>query len=180
MHLRHGEHIERIVKRHKTPFAIRILKVSFIVLPLFLALIYLEFYIDSLWPIFLILILALFLLIIFGLICIDYLLDKLIITNKRVIWVNWISPFRHEEHEAELLDIQDIETRESGFLSKLPLFDYGFLEIETASSKVCIAYTDCPSPDKVKHFILNTIEKTRGGIHEKWEPPEEEEEWSVN
>lgn len=177
MRLREGEMILRTVKRHSTPYIVKILKIVLVALPFYIVIFLISSEIPLVTGFFLVL--SFFLGIIVTLISLDFLLDKLIITNKRVIWVNWKSPFKKEEHEAELLDIQDIETREKGILSKLPIFNYGFLEIETASSKTCICFIDCPHPDQVKHFILSRMEKQRGGIHEKWEP-QKEEEWSVN
>lgn len=179
MHLRHGETILRTIKRHSTPYLLKILKIILVVIPLYIAIFLIGRETSGELLVWLLGIFSFFTGIIIGLISIDFLFDKVIITTKRVIWINWKSMFKKEEHEAELLDIQDIKTREKGVLSKLRIFDYGFLEIETASSKTCIVFTDCPNPDGIKHFILSQMEKSRGGIHEKREPPKEEE-WSVN
>lgn len=180
MQLRHGEIILRTIKRHPTPFVFRVLKIALIALPFYVLLFFVARKIEGEWILFLFAAVSFFIGIIIALNCLDYLLDRLIITNKRAVWINWKSLFKREVHEAELLDIQDIESREKGVLSKLKIFDYGFIEIETAASKTCIRFDDCPDPDGVKHFILQQTEKLRGGVHEKWEPPAKEEEWSVN
>ena len=106
----------------------------------------------------------------------------MIITNKRVVWIDWKTIFRREEHEAELIDIQDIETKEHGILSQLKIFDYGYFEIETAASKVCIRFNDCPDPETVKHFILSQMEKQRAGTQKKHEPLSSSsiDEWGIN
>ena len=106
--------------------------------------------------------------------------DRLLITNKRTIWINSKSKFKKEEHEVEFIDIQDIETREKGLLSKLKIFNYGFFEIETASSKTCVTFQDCPDPDGVKHFILGEMERHHMSLKGKKENAEHPEEWSVN
>ncbi len=135
---------------------------------------------NSQWALIIFAVVSFFIGVIIALISFDYILDKLIITNYRIIWVDWQSIFKREEHEAELIDIQDIETLEKGILSKVKFFDYGLLGIETAASKSCIIFKDCPNPEEVKTFILSTMQKQRGGIREKHEPPREDMEWSVN
>ena len=84
-----------------------------------------------------------------------YYLDRLIITNQRVLHVDWKSIFDRAEHEAELIDIQDIGTQEAGILSFLPIFDYGLFKLETASTKTTISFTNAPDPEGIKHFIYH-------------------------
>ena len=110
---------------------------------------------NSQWALIIFAVVSFFIGVIIALISFDYILDKLIITNYRIIWVDWQSIFKREEHEAELIDIQDIETLEKGILSKVKFFDYGLLGIETAASKSCIIFKDCPNPEEVKTFILS-------------------------
>lgn len=170
------------IKRHKTPYVLKLAKIFLVALPIYVIvfLIGQQKEVET-WIAVAFFALVSFLLgVIVAVISFDYLMDKLIITNFRVVWVNWKSIFKREEHEAELLDIQDIETREKGILSKMKMFDYGFLEIETASSKTCVSFNDCPNPDGVKHFILGQMQKHRGGLHEKESKEHAEQEWSVN
>lgn len=180
MHLRNDESILKTVKRHKTPFVLKLFGIALMSIPVYFVLFIIMDQSEGAWPYFFLLAVSFFVGIIVALICFDYLLDKVHITNKRVIWVDWKTPFSREEHEAELLDIQDIETQEKGIISKIPLFDYGLIEIETAASKTCISYKDCPDPEFVKHFILLQIEKSHGGIHARRDTPPKREEWSVN
>ncbi len=180
MHLRHGEVILRTCKRHSTPYVLQLVKITIVAVPLYIILFFIGKAAEGEWVLWLFAGLSFCLGVVIALLSFDYLLDKLVITNKRVVWINWKSPVKRDEHEAELLDIQDINTREKGVLSKVRMFDYGLLEIETAGSKTCIIFNDCPDPEAIKTFILTQMEKSRGGIHEKWEPPKKEEEWSVN
>ena len=138
MRLRHGEEVLKTIKRHPTPFIFKMLKIGLVALPLYFILYLIGRETEGEIGLILFAVLSFALGIIIVLIVFDYVLDRLIITNKRVVWINWKSLIRREEHEAELLDIQDIETREKGILSKLKMFDYGFFEIETAASKTCI------------------------------------------
>lgn len=191
MHLQEGEAVLRTVNRHLTPYWIRMIGIAAVAVPLYGLAFWFLSESNSNWPFWILAGLSIFLGIVIATSSLDYLLDKLIITNKRVVWINWKSIFRRAEHEAEFLDIQDIDIVEKGILAKLNIFDYGFLEVETAASKTCIAFEDCPNPEEVKNFILLQVEKKRGGIYEKREARSieepikpvlkiSEEEWSVN
>lgn len=188
MHLRHGETVLKTIKRHKTPYIFKLLKIAVIALPLYFLIFYLGGKLDVGTEIVLggFAVLSFFIGVIITLISVDYLLDKLVISNRRVVWVDWKSIFRRTEHEVEFTDVQDIETRETGILAKLHWFDYGLIEIETAASKTAIAFQDCPNPEGVKHFILTHMEKHHAGMHGKKEElprhaeKSSDEEWSVN
>lgn len=164
MHLRHAEEIIRIIKRHKTPYVFKLLKIFLIIIPLYILLFSLRDQLNIEWMLILFSVLSFFLGIILGLVSLDYLLDKIIITNKRIVWVNWLSLFKKEEHEAELIDVHDVGIRERGILSKLSLFNYGMLDIKTYASKTIISFGDCPHPESVGHFIIVQAEKARGAI----------------
>jgi hypothetical protein len=88
-----------------------------------------------------------------------FFLDHLIITNRRIIHVDWKSAFSRTEAEAELLDIQDITTKEMGVFSALKMFDYGIFTLETASTKTSIIFADAPDPEGIKHFIYRLYQK---------------------
>lgn len=191
MQLQEGEAVLRTVNRHLTPYWLHLAGIGVVAIPLYLLIFWMYSETESSWPLWLLGMFSILLGIIVAIFSLDYLLDKLIITNRRVVWINWKSIFRRAEHEAEFLDIQDIDIVEKGVLAKLNIFDYGFLEVETAASKTCIAFQDCPNPEEVKNFILLQIEKKRGGIYEKREARSieepikpvlktSEEEWSVN
>ncbi|MBU1446471.1 hypothetical protein KKD70_04390 [Patescibacteria group bacterium] len=90
-----------------------------------------------------------------------YWLDKLVITNKRVIHIDWLFLTKKAEGEALLYDIQDIHTQERGILSALYLFDYGVIRLETASSKTTIRFTEAPDPEGIKEFVSDAIKHCR-------------------
>jgi len=86
-----------------------------------------------------------------------YWLDKLILTNKRVLLVEWKTLTMRKEYEARINEIQDIRTREKGFLSHFNIFDYGKLQIDTASARSIIIFKEAPDPENIKHFIYTNI-----------------------
>jgi hypothetical protein len=180
MRLRDGEYIVRKIKRHYTPYIFKILKIAVVIIPVYVVFFMIGDQIGVEWLLVILAIVSFFTGIILAIVSIDYLMDKLMVTNKRVVWINWKSIFKKLEHEAELIDIQDIDTQEKGLLANLKFFDYGVIEVETAGSKTCIIFPDCPDPAGIKTFILNQMEKSRGGIHEKHEKPGQNEDWSVN
>lgn len=154
MHLRHGESILRIVRRHPTPYVIKLLFIALLGVPFVLFLAFLARQISgrAIW--YVLLFLLVFAGLILAILSLDYFLDKLIITNKRIIWVNWIHLFHRNEHEVEFRDIQEISIQQRGILAKIPFFNFGYLNIETAASAVSIQFPDCPDPSDVKHFLI--------------------------
>lgn len=84
-----------------------------------------------------------------------YYLDRLVITNRRVLYIDWNGAFSNTEHEAELVDIQDIETREKGIISLISALDYGDFTLETASTHTTIHFPNAPDPEGIKHFIYH-------------------------
>ena len=91
-----------------------------------------------------------------------YYLDTLILTNQRIVHLDWISPFRYQETQAMLDDIQNIESKENGFLSKIKLFDFGEFLVETASTKTVITFNEAPDPEGIKFFVTNLSRKHLG------------------
>lgn len=84
-----------------------------------------------------------------------YYLDRLVITNRRILYIDWNGALSNTEHEAELVDIQDIETREKGFIAMFPFLDYGDFTLETASTHTTIHFPNAPDPEGIKHFIYH-------------------------
>ncbi len=94
-----------------------------------------------------------------------YTLDRLVITNKRILHIDWKSAFKKSETEAEIVDIQDIKTVDSGILSSIPFFNYGALTIETSSSKISIIFTEAPDPDEIKDLLYHlTMKPNKIGV----------------
>jgi len=90
-------------------------------------------------------------------ISLDFLLDKLIITNRRVILEDWKNIFMRVQDEAKFEDIQDVETRENGVFARFKSLDFGSLKIETSASETSISYKNCPDPEGVKHKIFEQV-----------------------
>lgn len=88
-----------------------------------------------------------------------FYLDTLVITNQRVVHLDWISPFKYNEVQAMLDDIQNIESDENGFLSMFKIFDFGLFLVETASTKTIIRFDDAPDPEAIKFFLVNLSRK---------------------
>ncbi len=100
-----------------------------------------------------------------------YFLDRLIITNIRIIHVEWKNLFDVDESEAEFEEIQDIETREHGILSAVPFLNYGSFEVATASTKIAVIFHNAGDPESIKHFIYH-LEQKPSSIRVKTESPE--------
>lgn len=153
MHLQQQEKVLKIIHHHLMPGLIGALKIFFISLPFFLILAFLSGILSisqlALASTFLLL---LFAGVIFIYFCFYYL-DRLVITNLRILHIDWKGILKRVEHEASLVDIQDIKTEEKGVLSFLPFFDYGIFSLETASTKTSIVFKNAPDPEGIKRFI---------------------------
>lgn len=161
MQLQSKERIIKVFYHHPFPFIVQVVKVLFSSFPFFFliylfspALSYNVIVIANL------IIIGIFSVVILYLSLI-YWLDKLIITDKRAVHVNWVFMFKRIEAEALLYDIQDITTQEKGLLSAIPIFDYGIIRMETASSKTTIFFDEAPDPEGIKAYISNLIEACR-------------------
>lgn len=155
MQLIEGEVVLRIFHHHITPFLYWLLKVIIVYVVIFLLLYLFQDVLST--GIFI----ALHFLIIisFSLIMfyksVVYWLDKLYVTNRRIIYVNWTSLFNRNESEAMLNDIQDIQTREQGMISYFKFFDYGTFTLETAAAKVTLTFDQAPDPEGIRQYIYH-------------------------
>lgn len=162
MHARQGEVIAKVVKRHLTPFFFYVLGTLLLAAPIFFVIYLVDRATGAEWVLTLYAVAAFLTGSALAIISIDYLLDKLVITNMRVVLIDWRSLVMREENEVELLEIQDIKTHAKGILTGISIFDYGTCAIETAASKTSIIFTHCPNPEGVKHFILSQIAPGEG------------------
>ena len=161
MQLQRGEQIIKIYHHHPFPFMMQIVKVVGASLPFFFLLYLASSVMRYEWIVISILfIMALYTVIIVYLALI-YWLDKLVITNKRIIHIDWKLLSQREEGEALLIDIQDISSKEKGILSALYLFDYGQIRLETAASKATVIFTEAPDPEGIKEFLTTHIDGCR-------------------
>lgn len=90
-----------------------------------------------------------------------YWLDRLVVTTKRVIFIDWRYLSSKIESETELKDIQDIVSKENGIFSLLPLLDFGTVEIKSASNKTAITFNEAPDPNGIKKFLQSVSVKPR-------------------
>lgn len=153
MHLRETEQILKIYRHHPTPFAKNLLIIIFASLPFFLIVFFVSKSLKTSSVIMVNAIVIIFFLLVIGHSALIFWLDRLIVTNQRVIYVNWATLFNRDEYEAELNDIQEISTKEKGIFSALYFFDFGIFRLETASTKTTIMFEDAPDPEGIKHFI---------------------------
>lgn len=153
MYLRENEQILKIFRHHPTPFSYTLIGIIFGSLPFFLIVFFISSSLSTSATVFansIVIFLFLLVTIHAGLI---YWLDRLVITNQRVIYVNWVTLFNRDESEAELNDIQEIATKEKGIFSALYFFDYGSFRLETASTRTTILFEKAPDPEGIRQFI---------------------------
>ncbi len=155
MHLRDHETIQQTYRHHYFPFALQMLKLLAASAPFYFILFALEnglttaqFYIGFS-------LVTLLFIFVFLYVAFIYWADRLVITNHRVIHVNWKLLNVTEEHDAELKDIQDITIKDKGVLAFIPFLNYGTLTIETSASKLSVHFDLAPNPDKIKRFIFS-------------------------
>jgi len=155
MDLREGEHVLKVYHHHPTPFVFDILKVIFGSFPFFFMLYLFSGIMSTKW-----FVIAHF--IVFGIfalvivyVSLIYWLDKLVITNKRVVFIDWKYLTVRDEAEAELDDIQDIQTEEKGLLSAFWVLDYGMLRLDTASSYITMEFPQAPDPEGIRMFLYH-------------------------
>ena len=155
MQLREEERILKVYHHHPTPFVFNILKAIAGAFPFFLLLFLFQGALSTKWFVILnLLVFALFSLVIVYLSLI-YWLDKLVVTNQRVVNIDWKYLTIRDEAEALLKDIQDIQSEEKGILSAFSFFDYGVFRLDTASSYVTMEFIDAPDPEEIRQFIYH-------------------------
>lgn len=155
--MREGEVVLKIVKRHYTPLLFSKIKALIALSPLYFGVYLISSAISTEAMIISLSVLTFIASIGVTIALLDYILDKLVITNKRVVYVDWKSLLKVQEAELELRDIQNILTKQLGVLRKLKFFNYGTLEIESAASRTSILVLDCSDPDGAKHVMLSQL-----------------------
>jgi len=157
MKLQKDEEIVKIIHHHPFPFIIQMFKAVMASLPFF----FLIYLVSTAISNFYLIITNLAVILIFTLVIIYlaliYWLDKMVITNQRVIHVDWQLLTLKKEYSGMLHDIQEISSQEHGVLSAVYLFDFGTIKLETASSKTTITFIDAPDPDGIKAFLMEHI-----------------------
>ena len=91
--------------------------------------------------------------------------DVVIITDKRVIDVDFNNLLVKKFSEARLLMIQDITSKVSGLFQTI--FNYGKVKVQTAGETPEIIFEDIPNPEKIIKTLQvlrdEELRKTRGG-----------------
>lgn len=155
MHLGESEQILKVYHHHPTPFVLLIFKTIVAFLPFYVLLLFLSGSLSTSGKIIgHLIIFALFILVITYQ-TIVYWLDRLVITNQRIINIDWRYLTIRNESEALIKDIQDVKTKEKGILAHFKVFDYGSIKLETASSLVSIEFNNAPDPEGIRQFIYH-------------------------
>ncbi len=155
MHLKQEEAIIKTYRHHPLPFVFRALQIMIVSLPFFL---FATFFKGVLTPEQMLLAYFSIGTVFFLIIAYDWLIffaDKLVITNERIVHIDWRNLFSRKENEVEIENIRDIGTEEKGILSSFKLLDYGLLKIETDAPEVSIQFTDANNPEGIKDFIYH-------------------------
>lgn len=155
MHLREGEQVLKIYRHHPTPFVWQIFVAFLGTLPFYLMLFVLQesFSVGTFWIISIAVFVAFILVVTY--ISLVYWLDKFIITNQRIVFVDWRLLSERDEAETFYHEIQEITTREKGVLAYFKAFDYGSIAIETASAHVVIEFPNAPDPEGIRRYIYH-------------------------
>lgn len=89
----------------------------------------------------------------------NYYLDILIITTKRLIYVNQIGLFSRRVSISRLDRIQDATGEIHGLIPTL--LDFGEITIQTAAEEQAFVIRDIPNPAHVKTLILKAQEEAK-------------------
>lgn len=84
-----------------------------------------------------------------------------IITDQRIVDVDFINVLRHEFSEAQLERIEDVNHNVSGLLGTL--FDFGTVTIQTAGAQPEFEFNNVPRPRDVQDTLFDLIELKQSG-----------------
>ncbi|MBD3328261.1 hypothetical protein GF340_03060 [Candidatus Peregrinibacteria bacterium] len=160
MQLQPSEQIIRVFRHHYFSALMRVMKIIAVSIPFYLVSVLFAFFISTsagIWAYFFTTLAFVSYAVYDGLL---YYYDRLVITNVRVIHVDWKGPFQRFETEARLTDIQDMKTLENGILSYFKMFDFGDFKLETASSHTTVHFRHAPDPEGIRNFIYHLNRKT--------------------
>jgi hypothetical protein len=83
-----------------------------------------------------------------------------IVTNRRVIDIDFYSVIYKEITVAQLGKIEDITVKSGGFFGSY--FDYGSVYIQTAGSAVNVEFINVPHPSEIAQIINRLLGKKHG------------------
>ncbi len=90
---------------------------------------------------------------------INYWLDMLIVTDKRILDIDQTGLFSRTVSETRLYRTQDVTAEVTGFWPSL--FDYGDLFLQTAGEAERFHFKNIPHPNHVAKLILDFAEEAR-------------------
>lgn len=79
-----------------------------------------------------------------------------IVTNERIIDIDWYSIIYHQTNSTRISKIQDVSSTHSGVFASM--FDYGNVHIETAAEESNFLFEDVPHPDLISQKIQDLME----------------------
>lgn len=161
IHLKEGERIVKTYHHHPFPFAMQLVKTVAASAPFFFLLYLIKSALSTQYLIIAILSIVILFSLVIVYLALIYWLDRLVITNKRIVHIDWKFLTKRDSQQALLHDIQDIRTHEQGILASLYIFDHGTIRIETASSKTTIVFIEAPDPEGMKAFISDQIRASK-------------------
>lgn len=155
MQLREGEQIHNTFRRHLLPTILRLIAVALGSAPFYLLVYFLKNEMSATGLFAAITVVTA----VFGLfilhILLDDRLDKLVITNQRIVFIDWKMVIFKTESDIDIKDIQEVSVTEKGILSKFRVFDFGKCVIETASPDVSITFEHAAHPGEIRDLILS-------------------------
>ena len=83
-----------------------------------------------------------------------------IITNKRVVDIDFFNILYKEITVAQLDKVQDVTIKSGGFIEAF--FDYGTIFIQTAGTEANVEFSDTPMPSQVVNLINKLLAKRHG------------------
>ncbi len=84
-----------------------------------------------------------------------------ILTDKKLIDIDFYSILLKHIDQALLRDVQEASSKIGGVLQMI--FDYGDIIVQTAAKQEGIDYKSVPKPDRVADMIMDQALKVRGG-----------------
>jgi len=84
-----------------------------------------------------------------------------IITDQRIVDVDFINVLRHEFSEAQLEKIEDVTHSVSGLLGTI--FDFGTVTIQTAGAQPEFQFNNVPRPRDVQDTLFDLVELKQTG-----------------
>ena len=80
-----------------------------------------------------------------------------IVTNKRIVDIDWYSLLYKKLASAQLEKIQDVNYKQSGLIESF--FDFGDIHIQTAGTEPNFDFEHIPQPDRVVREINKILEQ---------------------